>query len=585
MRSRIDLIVAVVCSATAALALAAAPQASAAEGRRSEKLDRGLVARPLADGKVYLGWRLLAADGPGGGFHVVRQTGESAPVQLTDQPLTKTTDFVDAKAEAGQQHAWYVQPTGGQPSPPVQATPATDDDASLPYARIKLQGDHTFQKVGIADLDGDGACDFVIKQPNANVDPYIHYWKPSSDTYKLEAYGSDGAFLWRHDLGWSIESGIWYSPYVVYDLDGDGCAEVALKTGEGDPRDADGRVQTGPEFLTLLDGRTGQKKTQIAWPDRALFGQDAYNYASRNQLGIAYLDGKTPSLIVGRGTYQRIIIVAYDLRDGQLQQRWMWDNKDLGKDYWGQGAHWMHAADVDEDGRDEVLVGSFTLDDNGRELWSTGLGHPDHFYVGDIDPSRPGLEIYYGIERRQPQANGMCLVDARSGKILWGHQGPTRHVHGYGLCSDIDASHPGSECYSTDTDAEKKAAWSRLRAADGQVLSDELLWGFGPRAVYWDADLQRELLTKSIFDFGSDQTLQKIEGSVIAVADVLGDWREEVITSVAGELRIYITTIPAADRRLCLLTDPIYRLDVAHGAMGYYQVPMTSYDLQSSADR
>ncbi|HOM18950.1 MAG TPA: hypothetical protein PLQ00_16585, partial [Thermoguttaceae bacterium] len=241
-------------------------------------------------------------------------------------------------------------------------------------------------------------------------------------------------------------------------------------------------------------------------------------------------------------------------------------------------------ADIDADGRDEVLLGSCVLDDNGKPLWTTGLGHPDHFYLGDIDPTRPGLEIYYGIETRQRERNGMCLVEAATGKILWGHEGPTRHVHSCGMCSDIDPRWPGSECYSADTDEKKQFAWARLRSAQGKVISEENLGGFGVRTVYWDADPQRELVLGSrIVKYPNRKTpLGQIEGSLVAVADVLGDWREEIITSVPGQMRIYITTIPAKDRRLCFLLDPIYRIDVAHAAMGYYQVPMLSYDPAST---
>ena len=138
-----------------------------------------------------------------------------------------------------------------------------------------------------------------------------------------------------------------------------------------------------------------------------------------------------------------MIVQAYRYENGQLDSVWRWDNVGLGKEYQGQGAHWMHAADVDGDGRDEIILGSLVLDDDGKPLWTTGLGHPDHFYVGDIDPNRPGLEIYYGIETRQ-QKNGMCLVDAATGKILWGHDQPTRHVHGQGLCADLDPRYPGA---------------------------------------------------------------------------------------------------------------------------------------------
>ncbi|MFH1924516.1 MAG: silent information regulator protein Sir2 [Planctomycetota bacterium] len=551
--------------------------------RMFEPLDRGLVARPVEGGKVYVGWRLLESDPEDVAFNVYRRTGDAEPVKLNEEPIRKTTDFVDTSASRGTGRGYFVRPVlddkEGSPSEQVAVAPA--EEAS-PYVSLKLAGDHTFQKVGIADLDADGRYDFVVKQPNGNVDPYVHYWKPSPETYKLEAYLHDGTFLWRHDLGWSIEQGIWYSPYVVYDLDGDGKAEVAVKTGEGDPRDSDGRVQSGPEHLTLLDGLTGKPITQIDWPSRDLFKETSrpYNYASRNQLGVAYLDGQRPYLIVERGTYNVIVLIAYRFENGKLAEHWRWDNRGLPREYQGQGAHWMHSADVDADGRDEVLIGSAVIDDDGAALWTTGLGHPDHFYLGDLDPSRPGLEIYYGIESRRKERNGMCLVEAATGKILWGHEGFTRHVHGQGMCSDIDARHPGAECYSADTDAEKKFAWARLRTAQGEVISEEDLGGFSPRCVYWDADPQRELFRSGrISDYGGSELPPRVEGSLAAVADILGDWREEIITSVPGELRIYTTTVPAADRRVCLMQDPIHRLDVAHAAMGYFQVPMTSYDL------
>lgn len=556
-----------------------------AQERVRERLDRGLVARRTDERTVYLSWRLLESDAADVAFNVYRRSGETEGVKRNDSPLEKTTDFVDLSAPREEVHTYHIRPVvDGEECPASPECQLAATDEAPDYVSIRLDGDHTFQKVGLADLDGDGRLDYVIKQPNANVDPYINYWKPSSETFKLEAYNADGKLLWRHDLGWSIERGIWYSPYIVYDFDGDGRAEVAVKTGQGDPRDAEGRVRSGEEWLTILDGMTGQPRTQVEWPSRDGFeGERGYNYSSRNQLAVAYLDGKTPCLLALRGTYNLMKVVAYQFHDGALEELWRWDNSRAPRSYWGQGAHWTHAADVDGDGRDEVLLGSSVLDDNGVELWTTGLGHPDHFYLGDIDPNHPGLEIYYGMESRQKQRNGMCLVAAADGQILWGHEGYTRHVHGSGLCSDIDARFPGSECYSADTDEEKRFAWARLRTAAGQVVSQENLGGFGPRPVWWDADPQRELLLGGrIQDYGAqggDGT--RIEGSLVAVADLLGDWREEIITSLAGELRIYVTTIPATDRRPCLLQDPIYRIDVAHAAMGYTQVPMLSYDLST----
>jgi len=342
-------------------------------------------------------------------------------------------------------------------------------------------------------------------------------------------------------------------------------------------------VQTGPEYLTVFDGRTGRQITQVPWPPREPYYKlhgpvRGYNLASRNQLGIAYLDGRHPHLIVERGTYSYIVVIAYRLEGGQLHKVWQWDNSKLDRRYWGQGAHWMHSADVDGDGKDEVIIGSAVIDHNGKALWSTGLGHPDHCYVGEIDPDRPGLELYYGMETRQRERNGMCLVDAATGKIIWGHEGPTRHVHSRGMCSDIIGAYPGCECYSADTDPKKR--WDRawLRTCKGKVISRENLGGFGALTAFWDADPQRELiLGRSIKNYGEQRSIgPQLPGQVIAVADLLGDWREELIVTVPGELRIYVSAIPAASRHVCLIRDPIYRIDVAHAAMGYYQVPMLS---------
>lgn len=565
-------------------AAAAAGPVSDSKPSGREYLDRGLVAVQLAPDKVYLSWRRLASDADETGFFVYRRMGGAPPRRLNKEPIRRTTDYLDTLAAETKGTVYFVRAAVGGSEGPPSAECAPVSFQKKPYISFALQDSTTtFQKVGIADLDGDGRWDFVIKQPNENIDPYELYWKPSPGTYKLEAYGHDGHFLWRYDLGWAIERGIWYSPYVVYDLDGDGRAEVAVKTGEGDPRDADGRVQKGPEYLTVLDGRTGKPVARVDWPSRADF--PSYNYASRNQLGVAYLDGKTPALLVQRGTYNYMVLVAYQYRQGQLRELWRWDNRTLPKTFWGQGAHWMHAADVDGDGREEVVLGSAVIDDNGKALWSTGLGHPDHCYVGDIDPLHPGLEIYFGIETRQPKRNGMCLVEAATGRILWGHEGPTRHVHSRGMCADIDPNHPGSECYSADTDAKKQFAWARLRSAQGKVISEENLGGFGALCAYWDADPQRELILSNRIQDYRGKTHGKIEGQVVAVADILGDWREEIITTVPGGLRIYLSTIPAADRRTCLMQDPIYRADVIHAAMGYYQVPMTSYDLASRKPR
>ena len=552
-----------------------------------EKVDRGLIAVPLGEGKVYLGWRLLADDPADVGFNVYRGTGRMRPVKINEQPITKTTDFTDTEAPAGMDNTYFIRAVqNGQEQTPSQTAHIEANSEPQAYLSIKLQGDYTFQKLGVGDLDGDGRLDYVIKQPQDNIDPYSLYWQPSPDTYKLEAYNADGAFLWRYDMGWAIERGIWYSPYVVWDFDGDGKAEVAVKSGEGDPRGPDGRVMSAPEYVSILDGETGQVKDRVEWPHRDLIGRgpNGYNVASRNQIGVAYLDGKTPCLLVARGTYGVMVLVAYQFHEGKLQELWTWKNTEETEGNWrGQGAHWMHSGDVDGDGRDEVILGSCVIDDDGKGLWTTGLGHPDRCFLTDVDPARPGMEIFYVIEPPR-QDDGVCLVDARTGEIIWKIGERTYHV-GMGMCADVDPMYPGSECWAGE-DPKGDPAGERyhgaaprwLFTAQGEMLArDEKSYG-SYNAVYWDGDTLREIcqggrLTK----YNGQVVTEGLQGGQQFWGDILGDWREEIVTTVPGEIRIYTTTIPASDRRVTLLQDPVYRYDVAHEAMGYTQPPVTSY--------
>ena len=561
------------------------PVTGFAETRVRERLDRGLAAVPDEDGGIHVGWRLLGSDPEDAAFDVYRSVDGKAPETLTPAPLEKTTDFVDRNVARGKACEYTVRMVTKQgeqsPSPSVRITAGQTE----PCIVLKLDPGITVQKVGVGDLDGDGRYDYVLKQPRDNIDPAASYWKPSPDTYKLDAYTADGRRLWRKDLGWAVERGIWYSPMIVHDLDGDGKAEIAVKTGEGDPRGPDGRVETGPEWVSILDGMTGNELARDDWPSRKTPGEQyRYNYASRNQICVAYLDGKTPCLIVNRGTYTTIRLVAYQFHQGRLQRLWEWDSREeTGRGrYNSQGAHIMHAADVDEDGRDEIIIGSAVVDDNGNGLWTTGYGHPDFCFVGEIDPTHPGLEIFYGIEPPR-QDSALCLVDAKTGQILWALDEPTNHVGTNGMCADVDGAHPGSECHAADIDRERQYAQSWLFTAEGKMISDRRQSTMS-RPVYWDADLQRELLGGSaVHDFNGQSHAPKITGSMVVIADVLGDWREEIITSTPGELRIYTTSIPAHDRRVTLMEDPIYRIDVAVSFMGYYAAPMLSYDIASRA--
>ena len=555
-----------------------------------ENLDRGMVAVQRPDGSVFVSWRSLEGDNADQKFQLIRlnhptqSNGDTVELKNDGQ----TTCAIDKNSNG--EYATYLLFKKDVRGKVIGSTEVKFHSNPKPYISIPLQGDYDFQKVGVGDLNGDGSLEFLIKQPNFNTDPYQQpgYWKPSPTTYKLEAYTLNGTMLWRYDMGWAIEAGIWYSPWVVYDIDGDGKAEVYCKAGLGDPRDEKGLVKDGPEYLVKLDGATGKTLRTIDWLPRE--GYVDYNRSCRNFLTVAYLDGVSPSLIMQRGTYKLIRTQALNK---MLEREWLWEaTKDMPQ-YQGSGAHGIVTADIDNDGKDELVIGSSAIDDNGKELWALGMGlpgmvdladfasddpssgralrekgmgHPDMIYVADIDPNNPGLEIYYGFETRH-DTDGICVVDAKSGKKLWAHKQPTKHIHGQGMVGDILAEYPGMETYSGERDFEQR--W--LYSASGELIDVVKGGSLNPRALWWDDDPQKEVIKKrAIQDWDSDETLQEIEGRLIAVMDCLGDHREEVITALNGELRIYTTTIETDEVRTCLLQDRQYRLGVAAQTMGYY---------------
>jgi len=538
-----------------------------------EKLGRGLVALELEDGSVFLSWRLLDTDAEDIAFEIKRRKSrqtDSQGIDLTKGKPYRMTNFTDkslGKDTIGKTCIYELYKAGKKPSSTkserLDEVSITLAGKGKPYISITLNGGYDFQKVGIADLDGDGTYEYIIKQPNFNTDPYQHpgYWKRSTTTYKIEAYRLDGTMMWRYDMGWSIEAGIWYSPWIVYDVDGDGKAEVYCKAGEGDPRDEKGLVQSGPEYLVKLDGETGKVVAKCDWLSRGGFSQ--YSRYCRNFLTVAYLDGKSPSLIMQRGTYNLIKTKALDKDFNRI---WYWEVPFRKEKVRRLGSHGLISADVDEDGRDELVIGGAVIDDDGKTLWAFELGdQPDICYVADIDPDKPGLEIFYGLEAAR-ETDGILLVDARSGRRLWGHKEPTHHIHSQGMVGDILAEFDGMEVYGGESDYKKR--W--LYSAKGELI---VFLSDGPlsiRPVWWDADRQKEvIISGAIRDWGG-AAMQPLEGRVIAVVDCLGDHREEVITSLKGEIRIYSTTVGTLERQGCLMEDHQYRLGVAAQTMGYY---------------
>lgn len=625
---------------------------AAASGFAAETLDRGMVAIRTSESSVYLGWRLLDSDPAGRVFNVYRSSNGAEAVKLNETPMMAGTNFVDTRAPIDQRHEWRITsvalPRGAAPQEgdTVGRVELPASSPVRPYLSIRLQGESTtFQKVAIADLNGDGKYDFVIKQPSAGLDPGTPGFSP--DTYKIEAYLHDGTFLWRKDLGWNMNMGIWWTPFVVWDFDGDGKAEVALKTApfaatreeslvekDGPAR---GFVVRGDEYCSLWNGMTGEEITRVNWVERGDqrdWGDDRGNRVNRNQIGLAYLDGRTPSLLVCRGTYTRMVVDAYNLKHGRLEKVWRWDGDKETPQIRAQGSHTMKIADVDGDGRDEILLGSVTLSPNGRVLWNLDMGHPDLMYLADVIPTRPGLELALGYEVKHDR-NGICLVDARTGAIIWGHPYKTTHLHDQGMFGDFIAEFPGIEFYAAEQDATGKWVYS---AATGELITEEDLGGLSPRPLWWGDSSVKAYIpgrtfgggrgggrgprpagdvqargpegargatppsTASVatpdaggarggrgggfgFGFGGPSAIMnygkgkiaEFEGRLVSIADVIGDWREEIIVSLPGELRIYTTTIPTTRRRPALMQDPLYRKDVALQTMGYFYPAQLSY--------
>jgi large repetitive protein len=592
--------------------------------RQAEYLDRGLVAVLLENG-VFLSWRYLNTDPDDIAFNVYKNGKK-----VNGSPISDVTNYVDTTGADSSLYQISTVINGTEQLLPETVSVWFNNYLPIPLdkpsdGRTKDGTNYTYiaSDASVADLDGDGAYEIVF------------LWNPSNQkdnsnsgytgNVYMDAVKLDGTRLWRIDLGVNIRAGAHYSQFMVYDLNGDGKAEVVVKTADGtrdgkgnaigdparDYRNSSGYILEGPEYLTLFNGETGEAVSTVEYdPPRGVVNDWGDNYGNRVDrflAAVAYLDGKTPSVIFSRGYYTRTVLAAFDYTGGSLVKRWTFDTKVAGSQYEGQGNHGLSVLDVDQDGKDEIFFGALALDDDGTVLYSTGLGHGDAMHAGKLNPNREGYQIL-SVHEHTSAAYGIEMHDAATGEIIWGEY--TGKDTGRGMSADIDPNYPGYESWASTIVDGLMEPITRTYSAAGEAIYE---MSDSPRstnfAIWWDGDLQRELFDhqwdsstakgvpliykwdyqnkklNEIFRATGTLTNNHSKGNPALQADLLGDWREELLlrSEDSTEYRLYTTTIPTAYRIPPLMQDPVYRLGVAWQNVGYNQPPHTGFYLGTEA--
>src|SRR5574344_1867940 len=576
-----------------------------------EKLTRGVVALPSASSGVFVSWRFLGIDPENASFDVLRNGLRVA------SSLKNVTCYNDAGGSTSNKYQIVTKYAGAVVDTSAAVSPWTKIYNSIkidkPAGGTVNNSAYTYtpNDCSAADVDGDGEYEIILK------------WDPSnskdnaSSGYTgnviIDCYKLDGTKLWRIDLGRNIRAGAHYTQFMVYDLNGDGFAEVAMKTSDGtvdglgkvignasaDYRTGTGTIMSGKEFLTVFDGRNGAAVTTIDYlPGRSVttsWGDTYGNRSERMLAAIAYLDGVHPSLVMVRGYYTNSYLVAYDYDGSKLTQRWYHKSEKSGQGLYGEGNHNLSVGDVNGDGFDEIIMGAAALKHDGTLLYRTGYGHGDAMHLSDMDPDKAGLEVWcvhenkasaYGYELRGP-----------TGSVIFGKK--TGTDNGRGLAADIDSTHRGFEMWSS-SDAS-------VFNVEGQSISTNK-----PSVnfrIYWDGDLYDELLDVSgkdngaiidkwngngttrlfsVYNVNNSVAINGTKANPNLSADLFGDFREEIIylnKNNPGQINIFTTTIPSHHRVYTLMHDPHYRTSIAWQNVAYNQPPHLGYFLPDAVKK
>ncbi len=566
---------------------------TAQAARQMENLGRGVVAvRTGYD--IFVSWRLLALDPEGIGFNVYRSTDGGTPVKINSDVLTGGTNFTDKTADRTKANRYFVKPVvGGQEQAESGSFTVEANPDNLPSFTIPIKDGAPIHFLWVGDFDGDHEYDYLIDRQTP----------VEQGNQKLEAYKKDGTFLWEVDLGpnsanrnnispgaATVDVGHW-DGVTVYDVDGDGKAEVILKIADG-VTFGDGNVWSNSnktnQWLAVLDGMTGSLRAYCALP-RDYTAQGPLGM----HLGIGYLNGTTPSIVASMknrnadGSFN-MMICAYRFQNSKLTQQWKWDR---GSQNCPDG-HQIRIADVDEDGKDEIAHIGFVLNGDGTLKYTLGtkeIQHGDRFYIGRFTKESPVRG--YGIQ--QDNTNGVLeyYYNASNGNITWKHRvDPPAGDVGRGAVGDIDPRYPGFEAWSFSGiyNASKN---QQITASDQQPYPAFSMW--------WDGDLLTESFNDGKFekwDYLTNSTVRLVtawknhgavtsdRGAPVFYGDIMGDWREEVImpNSAYNQLVVFTTSTPTDTRLYTLAQNPMYRNCMT--VKGYMQSHTLDYYLGDGMD-
>lgn len=587
-----------------------------------ERLNRGAIATYTNNG-MLVNWRWLATDPADIAFNVYRDG-----TKLNTQPLASRTNYLDAEGSINSNYTVEAL-SNGKVVETATALVLGNGYLNIPIDRPKggtVQGSsytYTPGDASVGDVDGDGEYEIILKwDPTNQCDNGQNGSQNYTGNVYLDCYKLNGTQLWRIDLGVNIRAGAHYTQFMVYDLDGDGKAEVACKTAPGtidgqgnyvimgnDNPTADyrgthggkkGVIISGPEYLTVFEGATGKELSTVAYePSRNIISEwgDSYGNRSERYLAcIAYLDGKRPSLVMCRGYYTAAYLCAWDFDGRELKKKWLHASTTKGEGAYGEGAHSLAVGDVDGDGCDEIVYGACCIDHDGTVLYRTGLGHGDALHLGDFIPDREGLEVFM-VHEEKSAAYGFEMRDAKTGKILSGKK--MGSDIGRGLCADIDSLSRGAEYWSLakfNMTSDGKYNSITFDCNGDSISTKRPPVNF---RTYWTGNLSEELQEKGVISQWVNKTsscttvtdfvstygcgVNLIKDTPALQADIFGDWREECIyydEATKSNLMIFSTPFTSPYRVPCLMHDHIYRMSICWQNVAYNQPPHLGYYLR-----